>query len=283
MGRDPDGGRATNLMPGEEPQDIYQEVADKVSLRIRKDADGGPHSDVARQLLNKIDRDLAKQPTMTTPYGVTRRTIYEVLLESKPLKDCKDPEKCAQYLARVFEECVREVAVGAGRIMNWLREVAEILAKKNRGMVWTTPVGFPVVHASREPRLVRLALADHTILLYQDDEKLRIAVRKQVDGIVAHLVHSMDAAHMMRTINRLYAEGLRHFAMVHDSYGVHACDVDLLNRVLREEFVRIYSEPVLQNLIDELRKANPGVDLPDPPAVGALDIRQVLASPYFFA
>jgi DNA-directed RNA polymerase len=77
--------------------------------------------------------------------------------------------------------------------------------------------------------------------------------------------------------------GIRHFAMVHDSYGVHACDVDLLNRVLREEFVRIYSEPVLQNFIDQLRKAHPGIELPDPPKTGDLDIRQVLESPYFFA
>jgi DNA-directed RNA polymerase len=167
--------------------------------------------------------------------------------------------------------------------MNWFREVADILAKKNRIMVWTTPIGFPVVHASREPKQVRLAIADGTILVYQDDEKQRIAVRKQVDGIVAHFVHSRDAAHMMLTTNRLYAEGLRHFAMVHDSFGVHAADIDLLNRVLREEFVGMYSEPVLQNFIDGQRKANPGVDLPDPPAVGDLDIRQVLVSPYFFA
>ena len=104
-----------------------------------------------------------------------------------------------------------------------------------------------------------------------------------MDGIVAHLVHSMDAAHMMRTIHRLYAEGIRHFAMVHDSYGVHACDVDLLNRVLREEFVRIYSEPVLQNFRDQQRKAHPGISLPDPPQTGDLDIQQVLSSPYFFA
>src|SRR5438874_10934179 len=88
---------------------------------------------------------------------------------------------------------------------------------------------------------------------------------------------------MMRTVNRLYAERLRNFAMVHDSYGVHACDVDLLHRVLREEFVRIYTEPVLQNFIDQQRKAHPGIILPDPPQTGGLDIQQVLASPYFFA
>jgi DNA-directed RNA polymerase len=104
-----------------------------------------------------------------------------------------------------------------------------------------------------------------------------------VDGIVAHFVHSMDAAHMMLTINRLYAEGIRHFAMVHDSFGVHACDIDLLHRVLREEFVRIYSEPVLQKFLEEQRQAHPDLDLPEPPQAGDLDIRQVIESPYFFA
>ena len=67
--------------------------------------------------------------------------------------------------------------------------------------------------------------ADHKILLYLEDEKQKIDVRDQMDGIVAHFVHSRDAAHMMLTVNRLHGLGLRHFAMVHDSYGVHASDV----------------------------------------------------------
>src|SRR5206468_797106 len=74
-----------------------------------------------------------------------------------------------------------------------------------------------------------------------------------------------------------------HFAMVHDSFGVHAGDIDVLNRALREEFVRIYSEPVLQNFFKELWEAHRDVDLPALPPPGNLDIRQVLSSPYFFA
>jgi DNA-directed RNA polymerase len=88
---------------------------------------------------------------------------------------------------------------------------------------------------------------------------------------------------MMRTVHRLHALGVRHFAMVHDSFGAHASDIDLLNRVLREEFVRIYSEPVLQNFFNEQRQAHPDVAFPDLPQTGNLDIRQVLSSPYFFA
>ena len=59
--------------------------------------------------------------------------------------------------------------------------------------------------------------------------------------------------------------------------------VSILNRILREEFVRIYSEPVLQRFLDEQRRANPDIALPDCPKLGDLDIREVLASPYFFA
>jgi hypothetical protein len=53
--------------------------------------------------------------------------------------------------------------------------------------------------------------------------------------------------------------------------------------VLREEFVRIYSERVLQGFLDEQRQAHPDLDFPGVPQLGDLDIRQVIASPYFFA
>jgi DNA-directed RNA polymerase len=289
MGRDPIGGSATNLSPGDDPEDdpedMYQETADHACIHIMIDAKygTGDDRDAALELLDKVDRSGVKHATMTTPYGVTRETIYKQLLEQEPVKSCKDPKKCARYLAKVLVECIPEVAVQAGIIMTYLREATGRLAKANRIMMWTTPTGFVVVHENREPKEVRVATSDWTFVLYEQDETRKIDVRKQVDGIVAHFVHSLDAGHMMLTVIRLVAEGLRHFAMVHDSFGVHACDIDVLNRVLREEFVRIYSEPVLQNFLNEQRAAHPDINLPEIPPTGDLDIRQVLDSPYFFA
>jgi DNA-directed RNA polymerase, mitochondrial len=311
MGLDPIGGAATNLVPGEartrqgeassdvHPADIYLKVAERVNRRLEKDAAGrGPDAAIARQLLGMsganaspigrshqtlIDRSAVKPATMTIPYGVTRGTICAQLLKSGLLKDFDDPKTAARYLAKVLEECIPEVAVEAGKIMNWLRDIAGIYAKHNRGLVWTAPTGFVVIHEILVGKEVRARTADRSLVLYKEDKAWRINARKQIDGIVAHLVHSFDAAHMMGTVNRLYAEGLRHFAIVHDSYGVHACDVDLLNKVLREEFVRIYSEPVLQNFLNEQRAAYPYIEIPDVPQIGNLDIRQVLESQYFFA
>ena len=296
LGRDPHGGAAVNLVPDDYPHDIYLEVAEIVSIRVEFDAryrEGREararqgealryDKEAALQLLGKIDRDVVKPATMTVVYGATRGTIYEQLLDTKVIKSCQDPKKCARYLARILEESIPEVAVEAGKIMEWLRTIARTLAKAGLGMAWTSPAGFPVLHEIREPKEVRIATADRRITLHKEDPKRKIDWRSQVNGVVAHLVHSLDAAHMMLTVNRLHSHGLRHFAMVHDSFGVQAADVDLLNRVLREEFVGMYSELVMSNFFMEVLKSSP-VGLPSLPAPGTLDIRQVLDSPYFFA
>jgi DNA-directed RNA polymerase len=284
LGRDPYGGAAVNLVPDDYPHDIYLEVAEIVSIKVQSDARyrDGDEKEAALQLLDKIDRDVVKPGTMTVVYGATRGTTYEQLLEMKVIKSCENPKKCARYLARILEESIPEVAVEAGKIMQWLRTIARTLAKAGLGMAWTSPAGFPVFHEIREPKEVRITTADRRITLHKEDPKRRIDWRSQVNGVVAHLVHSLDAAHMMLTVNRLHSQGLRHFAMVHDSFGVHAGDVDLLNRVLREEFVGMYSELVMSNFFMEVLKSSP-VGLPSLPAPGTLDIRQVLESPYFFA
>src|SRR5207237_1953456 len=106
MGRDPFGGRATNLAPGIKPGDIYQDVADRCSWRLARDA-GDPRSADqfwARQLLGKIARDLVKPATMTTSYGVSRLRIYKELLKTDAIKSCINPPECAAYLAKVLEE-----------------------------------------------------------------------------------------------------------------------------------------------------------------------------------
>ena len=69
--------------------------------------------------------------------------------------------------------------------------------------------------------------------------------------------------------------------MIHDSYGVHACNVYLMHKVLREEFVNIYSKPVLEKfrrtVIKEVREEVE--KLPE----GELVIEEVKQSPYFFS
>ena len=87
----------------------------------------------------------------------------------------------------------------------------------------------------------------------------------------------------MFTVQELYRRGLRDFAMVHDSYAVHACDVDLMNEVLREQFTRLHKLFTLPGFFEQVKASAPGIELPPPPALGSLDLAEVLKSEYFFS
>jgi len=48
-----------------------------------------------------------------------------------------------------------------------------------------------------------------------------------------------------------------HFASVHDSFWTHATDIEKMNIFLREEFVKLYSQDLLQELKNCFEKIHP--------------------------
>jgi DNA-directed RNA polymerase len=110
--------------------------------------------------------------------------------------------------------------------------------------------------------------------------------RRMAAGIAPNFVHACDAAHMVGTINRCLDEGVWHFAMIHDSFGTHAGNVDVLSEQLRRAFVDQYSRHVLGKLREELAASLPeklASELPLVPQMGTLDLEGVNSSQYFFA
>ena len=52
-------------------------------------------------------------------------------------------------------------------VQGWRCDIAGILAKHNRGLVWTVPTGFLVIHEILEPREVRVRTADRSLVIYK--------------------------------------------------------------------------------------------------------------------
>ncbi len=289
LGRDPEGGRYTNLLPGSGPCDIYQEVADRIIPHVEKACTIADFDGRALYWRGIIDRKYVKQPTMTTPYGVRgtgiRRQLMATMMERHPHRFREDRDRwgAADYLAPLLERAIAEVVVKAAEIMKWLREVIQELGKHGQVASWVTPAGFPVIN--RYPRLVvrRIETLAGALTLRVPDPKGKLDAAKQMDSIVPNLIHSLDAAHMMFTVGALKAEGLSDFAMVHDSYAVHASDVDRMNRVLREQFVRVHQECTLARLTEQFREGEGGIVIKDPPPLGSLDLGGVVGSEYFFS
>lgn len=284
MGRDAEGGFWTNLVPGPMPQDIYQQVADRLQRKVQDLADEG-HT-LAEQWLGAIDRALVKPSTMTTPYGVTdvgiRGQVHCAILEHHPNRFDK-PREAASFLAPLLKESIGDIVVKAAEITEWLRKLVRVFAKKGRGLSWVAPSGFPVSQERRRLAVQRVRTVRHALLLYRQEKNAKIDLQKQKDGIVPNLVHSLDAAHMMMTASGLKWKGVSSLAMVHDSYAVHADNVDLMNRVLRESFILVHLDFGLGDLIWTAEKGLPGPEYPRPPRVGKLDIEEVEKSAYFFS
>jgi DNA-directed RNA polymerase len=73
------------------------------------------------------------------------------------------------------------------------------------------------------------------------------------------------------------------FAGVHDSFWTHASTTPIMNRLLREKFVELYSQPILEDLHASFLERYPDAKIPPLPEKGDLDIREVLDSEYFFS
>ena len=73
-----------------------------------------------------------------------------------------------------------------------------------------------------------------------------------------------------------------HFSAVHDSYWTHPNDIEEMNAVLRESFVELYNQPLLEELKQMWEMRYPSIIFPDVPAQGDLDLNDVKSAPYFF-
>jgi DNA-directed RNA polymerase len=113
---------------------------------------------------------------------------------------------------------------------------------------------------------------------------LPINVTRQRTAFPPNLIHSIDSSHMMFTALECDKAGIA-FAAVHDSYWTHAADVDIMNKILREQFIYLHKQPLLEQIQDSFAINYPHIsksDYPARPKRGDFNLDQVAESQYFF-
>jgi DNA-directed RNA polymerase len=317
-----DDGRHVNLVPQDKPADIYQAVADRTMEMVQAEA-GDPLADL--WLAYGITRSVVKRNVMTFAYssetfGFKQQLIDDLMtplhhkvllgeLTEHPFKD--QSWAAAGYLAKKVFAAVNETVAKAGEGMRFLQKAASLLAHEKKPLVWTTPVGFPVLHrySEFEVKRVNLFLYDRAIKVAdamtgdkvtEDGGVLRrifanVRVRpkdtinksKQKSAVAPNVIHSLDAAHLLKTVNLAHAEGINSFCMIHDSFATHAADTGRFFDIIRDQMVEMYTK---HDPFQEIHAAacaalsDKGRDkLPNPPAKGSLDLDAIRSSLYAFA
>ena len=102
-------------------------------------------------------------------------------------------------------------------------------------------------------------------------------VNHHVNALSPNVIHSCDSALVHRTFSGPQWGEDQPFTLIHDCVLARSCDMDELAASIRQTFVDIYSEPVLQRWADEV-----GVQVPPDLIKHTLDINEVNRSTYFF-
>ena len=288
------GGKATNLMNREEPQDIYQDVADCVLREVRKDMENG--DEMAEKWLNSglINRKMTKRPVMVVPYGGTRFSCRSYVEEY--IRDCIYEGQewpwdknlplyiPVNWITTKVWNSITEVVVSAREAMDWIRKVSSIVSKQNYPLIWYIPSGMIIHQQYKDISKKKIFTHIDGVLIkptVQVEDDTGIDNRRAVNGSAPNFVHSLDACALTFTVNMCVEEGITSYQMIHDSYGTHATNTPKLAQLLREAFVKLYQD---FDALEEFKKSALEVvdKVPNPPKKGELDITEVLDSKYFF-
>lgn len=289
LGGDKVGAQQVNLEPSDRPSDVYTGVCDFVKEAIAKDAASG--HDLALLLDGRVTRKIVKQTVMTNVYGVTflgaTRQVKRQLIDYFPELTPPQRNQCSTYIARQIFGALGTMFNGAHEIQYWLGDCAyritqsvtpeqveeltkQALAPRSKSsnatptknldpekafrstVIWTTPLGLPVVqpYRTRKSRRVQTSLQDISILDPSADDVVQ--KRKQLQAFPPNFIHSLDATHMILSANACHEAGLT-FSAVHDSFWTHAADIDQMNLILRDAFVRMHSDDVVGRLGAEFK------------------------------
>jgi DNA-directed RNA polymerase, mitochondrial len=185
------------------------------------------------------------------------------------------------FFLRDRMEVIGDLFSGAKGTMNWLTTCARMIAQHGYPVAWVSPIGLPAIQPYRQKKTATLVTLLQTVSLVAVSDDLPIHKSRQVTAFPPNYIHSLDSSHMLLTALEMDRRGLT-FSAVHDSFWTHPCDIDEMNGALRDVFVDLYSQPLLERLKETWEMRYPELNFPDLPKRGDLDLNAVKKAKYFF-
>lgn len=242
---------------------------------------------------SKYRRKICKRNVMTlpyggTPYGLGQQQIddarkhgldqllymehkWGAFMGRETYNDCKVSLEKPMQLLSIFEHAGK-VAEEKGEFLEWTVPITNFRVVQNytEGTVkkiWVQ-YGPPIGEKMSTGHYVNtLQLAICFI------ENTVPSKRKQSQGASPNAIHSLDAAHLMLTVNKADFP----VTTIHDSFGCLLADMPKLFTLIRETFVELYKADPLTHIMKDIGGNIEAVEL------GTLDLSLILESEYCFS
>ncbi|ORZ23659.1 hypothetical protein BCR42DRAFT_447312 [Absidia repens] len=196
------------------------------------------------------------------------RSVPKDTLQETGILPFDSPEQEQRFLARVENEKMKSRKNG--------KKVTKTFSARNpsanqmTSVIWTTPLGLPIVQPYRRTGKKQVTTLLQTVFIEDPDLSRPVNAMKQSTAFPPNFIHSLDATHMLMSAVACYEKGLT-FASVHDSYWTHACCVDDMNEVIRDQFIELHSQPIMENLHAEFMERYKDYRLPNSEEVDQTD------------
>ena len=217
------------------------------------------------------------------------RNVLEDLIPDMPNTDKMNHDVTSRYVAKKIFKALSTIFNGAHDIQYWLGDCAARItdslapeqlvwlerraageldqtkyklkptsskmheAEKTAfttSVIWTSPLKMPVVQPYRTSPVRHIMTNLQKISISKISPTDPVSKRKQLQAFPPNFIHSLDATHMLLSALKCDELGLS-FAAVHDSFWTHAADVDVMNQVIRDAFIRMHSEDIIGRLSAE--------------------------------
>lgn len=240
----------------------------------------------ANSLKGNITRSHTKRNTMTQPYSVTRRGMFEQLYDM--LQEYEEENKVfwkgdkfivATLLAELNDVAITKVVKGAKVGQKILKDILGRALRETKidYAYWETPIyRFPVVQRIKKEKRRRYRTTFGDLVLYDPTNETHVL--RMLNGIAPNFIHSLDATVLYRTVELCKEHNVNCFWLIHDSYGVLPNDVDTLNTSFRRAYVEVFKENPLQEWVSTIH--NDSLQEVEQIMINNLDLDEVISSNY---
>ena len=239
----------------------------------------------------KVWRKIVKRNVMTYGYSATKQGMGEQIIQDTRDIDneylSNKQHSAARLLGSMVYNTIESEFPKVSATMKLFKDNCGAYMKSGRQYGHTTLISnFPFVQKYMKQTNSRVVI--NNVYVTGSDYKTKsfqtISVRakfntnlpniqKAKSGISPNTIHNLDSLHLMLVINACNFD----IVSAHDSYGSRAGDIQVLNKVIREQFKRIIDEDPIANILNQTG------NLVEPLVTGTLDSSEILNSEFAFA